>query len=81
MLVGAAVDVRYTLAAGASALLMIFIALAFKAVGVIICLLGDKADREGTAFLYNRLSSESNCTGCYRFRCPSDFHAVKLYYQ
>ena len=42
VLVGAAVDVRYTLAAGASALLMIFIALAFRAVGVIICLLGTK---------------------------------------
>lgn len=40
VLVGAAVDVRYTLEAGASALLMIFIALAFRAVGVIICLLG-----------------------------------------
>ena len=33
-------DVRYTLAAGASALLMILIALAFRAVGVIACLLG-----------------------------------------
>ena len=42
VLVGAAVDVRYTLAAGASALLMIFIALTFRAVGVIICLLGTK---------------------------------------
>jgi NhaP-type Na+/H+ or K+/H+ antiporter len=42
VLVGAAVDVRYTLAAGVPALLMIFIALAFRAVGVIICLLGTK---------------------------------------
>ena len=42
VLVGAAVDVRYTLAAGLSALLMIFIALAFRAVGVFICLLGTK---------------------------------------
>ncbi|MBR5681664.1 MAG: cation:proton antiporter [Ruminococcus sp.] len=42
VLVGAAVDVRYTLAAGVPALLMIFIALAFRAVGVILCLLGTK---------------------------------------
>lgn len=42
VLVGAAVDVRYTLAAGLSALLMIFISLAFRAVGVFICLLGTK---------------------------------------
>lgn len=42
VLVGAAVDVRYTLSAGVSAVLMIFIALAFRAVGVFICILGTK---------------------------------------
>ena len=40
VLVGAAVDVRYTLTAGASALAMIFIALAFRAMGVCLCLIG-----------------------------------------
>ena len=40
VLVGAAVDIRYTLSAGLPALLMIFIALAFRAVGVSICLIG-----------------------------------------
>ena len=40
VLVGAAVDVRYTLSAGGMAVLMIFIALAFRAVGVCLCLLG-----------------------------------------
>ena len=40
VLVGAAVDVRYTLSAGGMAVLMIFIALAFRAVGVRLCLLG-----------------------------------------
>lgn len=39
VLVGAAVDIRYTLTAGASALLMIFIALVFRAAGVTICLI------------------------------------------
>lgn len=40
VLVGAAVDVRYTLAAGPMALVMIFIALAFRSIGVILCLIG-----------------------------------------
>ena len=42
VLVGAAVDVRYTLEAGAFALLMIFIALACRAVGVVVCMAGTK---------------------------------------
>lgn len=50
VLVGAAVDVRYTLAAGVSALLMIFIALAFRAVGVIICLLGTELNAKERLF-------------------------------
>lgn len=40
VLVGAAVDVRYTLAAGPMVLVMIFIALAFRSIGVILCLIG-----------------------------------------
>lgn len=40
VLVGAAVDIRYTLAAGLFALLVILIALAFRAVGVALCLIG-----------------------------------------
>lgn len=42
VLVGAAVDVRYTLEAGTFALLMIFIALACRAVGVVVCMAGTK---------------------------------------
>ena len=38
VLVGAAVDIRYTLTAGIAAVGMIFIALAFRAVGVCICM-------------------------------------------
>lgn len=38
VLVGAAVDIRYTFSAGVAAILMIFIALIFRSVGVIICL-------------------------------------------
>lgn len=40
VLVGAAVDIRYTLDAGLAAVLMIFVALIFRAVGVCICTLG-----------------------------------------
>ena len=40
VLVGAAVDIRYTMTAGLSALAIILIALAFRAVGVFICILG-----------------------------------------
>lgn len=39
VLVGAAVDIRYTMNAGISALLMIVIALTFRSVGVSLCLL------------------------------------------
>ncbi len=42
VLVGAAVDIRYTLGAGLGAVGMIFIALAFRSVGVWLCMLGTK---------------------------------------
>lgn len=40
VLVGAAVDIRYTLQAGAVALLMLAVSLAFRSIGVLCCLLG-----------------------------------------
>ena len=40
VLVGAAVDIRYTMGAGLAAVLMIFTALLFRTVGVLICLVG-----------------------------------------
>lgn len=42
VLVGAAVDIRYTLSAGAGAVLMIFLGLVFRSAGVLICLIGTK---------------------------------------
>lgn len=42
VLVGAAVDIRCTLAAGIHAVIMIFAALVFRSVGVLICLAGTK---------------------------------------
>lgn len=46
VLVGAAVDIRYTLQAGAMAVLMIFVALIFRSVGVLVCLIGTKLNRK-----------------------------------
>ena len=40
VLVGAAVDIRYTLNAGIAAIGMIFLALVFRSVGVMVCLIG-----------------------------------------
>ena len=46
VLVGAAVDIRYTLGAGVKALILIIIALVFRSVGVLICLVGMKLNKK-----------------------------------
>ncbi len=50
VLVGAAVDIRYTLTAGAAALLMIFTALMFRAAGVVVCLIGTQLNAKERLF-------------------------------
>lgn len=50
VLVGAAVDIRYTMEAGAGAVIMIFLALAVRSVGVFICLLGTELNRKERIF-------------------------------
>lgn len=50
VLVGAAVDIRYTLGAGAAAILMIAAALVFRSVGVSLCLLGTAMTWKERAF-------------------------------
>lgn len=50
VLVGAAVDIRYTLGAGGKAILMIAIGLAFRSVGVWICMLGTKLNTKERVF-------------------------------
>lgn len=44
MLVGAAVDIRYTMGADLAAVFMIFTALIFRTIGVLICLAGTVMD-------------------------------------
>ncbi|MBQ1195932.1 MAG: cation:proton antiporter [Clostridia bacterium] len=54
-LVGAAVDIRYTLSAGFGAVAMILIGLVFRSLGVFLCLLGtnlNKKERLYTVFAY-----------------------------
>ena len=50
VLVGAAVDIRYTLGAGGKAILMIAIGLAFRSVGVWLCMLGTKLNTKERLF-------------------------------
>lgn len=50
VLVGAAVDIRYAAQAGAAAVLMIALALVFRAVGVCICMLGTRLNRKERLF-------------------------------
>ena len=50
VLVGAAVDIRYTMQAGIAAVLMIFVGLMFRAVGVSLCMLGTKLNQKERLF-------------------------------
>ena len=50
VLVGAAVDIRYTLAAGIPAVAMILLALVFRAVGVCLCMAGTALNRKERLF-------------------------------
>ena len=50
VLVGAAVDIRYTLKAGGGAVLMILIGLVFRAVGVLICTIGTNLNKKERLF-------------------------------
>ena len=50
VLVGAAVDIRYTLTAGVAAVGLIFIALLFRSFGVVLCLIGTKLNLKERLF-------------------------------
>ena len=50
VLVGAAVDIRYTLNAGGAAILMILVALLFRSVGVAICLIQTRLTKKERLF-------------------------------
>ena len=50
VLVGAAVDIRYTMSAGIAAVFMIFIALCFRSIGVLSCLIGTSLNMKERLF-------------------------------
>ena len=50
VLVGAAVDIRYTMEAGIAAVCMIFLALLFRTVGVLLCVAGTGLNRKERLF-------------------------------
>ena len=50
VLVGAAVDIRYTMNAGVAAILMILVALVFRSIGVAVCMLGTSLNRKERLF-------------------------------
>lgn len=50
VLVGAAVDIRYTMSAGIAAVVMILIALMFRSLGVFLCLLGTPLNKKERLF-------------------------------
>lgn len=50
VLVGAAVDIRYTLEAGLGAVAMIAIGLMFRSIGVCLCMIGTKLNRKERAY-------------------------------
>lgn len=50
VLVGAAVDIRYTMEAGIAAVCMIFLALLFRTVGVLLCVAGTGLNRKERMF-------------------------------
>lgn len=50
VLVGAAVDIRYTMQAGIAAVLLIFVGLMFRAAGVSLCMLGTKLNKKERLF-------------------------------
>ena len=60
VLVGAAVDIRYTASAGASALLMIGIALLFRAAGVFLCMAGTQLNKKEQLFCVIAYLPKSN---------------------
>lgn len=68
VLVGAAVDIRYTMQAGIAAVLMIFVGLMFQGCGSIPLYAGHEIKQKRAAVLCDRLSSKSNGTGSDRIR-------------
>ena len=66
VLVGAVVNPAYLFKAGGPLMLLILMALFCRMAAVAVCLIKTPPNPEGTAFLYDRLLSESDRPGCNR---------------
>ena len=77
VLVGAAVDIRYTMEAGLTAIGMILLALIFRSIGVTLCLLGTNLNKKERSVLHDRLFTEGYGAGRHRFRAPG--HGIALW--
>lgn len=65
VLVGAAIDIRYTLSAGIAAVFMILLALLFRSVGVLICTAKTNLCLKERLFCRYCLSSKSDSSGSH----------------
>ena len=72
VLVGAAVDIRYTLSAGPAAVLMILLALAFRSVGVALCVTGTQLNRKERLFCMIAPSRRPSARCPWPWACPAD---------
>ena len=77
MLVGAAVDIRYTMQAGIAAVLMILCWFKFRAAGVSLCMLGTKLNKKERLFCVIAYLPKSNSTGSDWFSTACNGIAVR----
>ena len=81
VLVGAAVDIRYTMDAGLAAVLMIFVALVFRSIGVLICMLKTPLRRKERLFCVIAYLPRQRCRQLLvLFLWQWDFHVVRSFY-
>ena len=82
VLVGAAVDIRYTATAGAAAILMILLALVFRTAGVLVCMAGtalDKRERVFTVIAYLPKATVQAAIGSVPIRTNPETRPSRLF--
>lgn len=77
VLVGAAVEIRYTLAAGWRAVLMILLALVFRSAGVALCLLGTRLNAGERLFCVISYLPKATVQAADRRRSPCGGTALR----
>ena len=81
VLVGAAVDIRYTLEAGLAAVAMIFVALIFRSFGVLLCTVKTNLSaKKGLFVLLHTFRKQRYRQQLALFPLQQDCRAEKLYF-